>query len=60
MRFAQFEDHKGAKDERVMLLTGDEMKIFDAALVDYVKANPRKTSAKKLLKQWDLEAPLYD
>lgn len=43
-----------------MLLTGTEMAIFDKALTEYVKNNPRMTNAAKLLKQWNKEAPLFD
>lgn len=60
MRFAQFEDHKGRKDERVILLTGDEIGILDKALVAYAKNNPRLGTVKKMLAQWDNEAPLFD
>lgn len=60
MRFAQFEDHKGRKDERVILATGEEMMILIVALEVYVKANPRLKKAKLLLKQWDEQAPIFD
>lgn len=60
MRFAQFEDHHGKKDERVMLLTGEEMQIVDKALNAYVANNKRLTKAAALLRKWDKEAPLHD